>query len=124
MSDHGTQHHHDEAHSTEIKSKTSFQSSFWLVLILVGLFIGAVNFISVMGHEEGGHGTEQSHGAPAGHGGGHDAAGHEGTGHEAAGHEAAGHPADGHSAEEHHQGSNNAHNTGSADPKEGGSEHH
>ena len=56
MADHGTHHHHD-SHSDEIKSKTAFKSSFWFVIILVGLFIAALNFINVMGSEEGHHGA-------------------------------------------------------------------
>lgn len=52
MSDHGT-HHHEGEHTGEIKSKTSFIASFWFVLILVGLFIAALNFIDVMGHDQG-----------------------------------------------------------------------
>ena len=68
MSDHGT-HHHDADHSGEIKSKTAFKSSFWFVIILVGLFIAALNFINVMGHQEdhGAHGAKpghDTHGAP------------------------------------------------------------
>jgi hypothetical protein len=55
MADHNT-HHHDDSHSSgELKSKTAFRSSFWFVLILVGLFIAALNFIEVMGHGEEGH---------------------------------------------------------------------
>lgn len=55
MADHST-HHHDDSHTSErLKSKTAFTSSFWFVLILVGLFIAALNFIEVMGHEGGGH---------------------------------------------------------------------
>jgi hypothetical protein len=56
MADHGTHHHHD-SHSDEVKSKTAFKSSFWFVIILVGLFIAALNFINVMGSEEGHHGA-------------------------------------------------------------------
>ena len=64
MADHGTSHHEGE-NTGEIKSKTAFKSSTWVVLILVGLFIAALNFIQVMSssHEE--HaGTEQHHAAP------------------------------------------------------------
>lgn len=76
--------HHDAAHHPHNEantSKTSFTASFWLVIILVGLFIAALNFIEVMSHDDGGHGghaTEATH-APAGHG--QDA--HEATQHEA-----------------------------------------
>jgi hypothetical protein len=103
MSDHGTHHlHHDGDHHAEPKSKTSFRASFWLVLILVGLFIAALNFISVMGHEEGGHEatTEHQHGgAPATH----EAAGHAGT------------PEHGSSHEDQGAGAAPVHTTGSAD---------
>jgi hypothetical protein len=52
MADHNTHHHNDSHSSGELKSKTAFRSSFWFVLILVGLFIAALNFIEVMGHGE------------------------------------------------------------------------
>lgn len=89
---------HNDAHSERSKSKVSFQSSFWLVVILVGLFIAALNFINVMGHHEEGEGH---HEATEQHAGGHEASkegehhGAEATeGHEAAkpeaGHEAGG----------------------------------
>ena len=86
--------HH--AHSTENKAIISFKNSFWLVIILVGLFVAALNFIQVesAGSEEG-HGA---HGAAAGHdahgaAGGHEAhgAGAKSEKHEAAGHDAATH---------------------------------
>jgi hypothetical protein len=61
MADHSS-HHHGDSHSTgEIKSKTAFVSSFWFVLILVGLFIAALNFIEVMGHSEGHSQGHQNH---------------------------------------------------------------
>lgn len=54
---HGT--HHDVSDRTQ--SRTSFASAFFFVVILAGLFIAAVNFVKVMGHDdEGGHGTEHS----------------------------------------------------------------
>lgn len=53
-------HDTHNAHSTENKTIISFKNSFWLVIILVGLFIAALNFIQV----ESAHGGE-------GHGGGH-----------------------------------------------------
>ena len=49
MSEHGT-HHHEAENADRNKSNSSFRSSFWFMLILVGLFIGALNFIQVMGH--------------------------------------------------------------------------
>ncbi len=48
------------------KSKVAFTSSFWLIVILVGLFIASLNFINVMGHGEEGkekEATEETHGA-------------------------------------------------------------
>jgi hypothetical protein len=63
---HGT---HNDTISERTKSQVSFQSSFWLIVILVGLFIAALNFINVMGKgEEGKEGkaeTEEMHGAKA-----------------------------------------------------------
>jgi hypothetical protein len=53
---------HETPHSSDNRPTTSFKSSFWFVLILVGLFIAAVNFVNVMGHEDEGHG-QQTHGA-------------------------------------------------------------
>lgn len=58
-------HDTHNAHSKENKTIISFKNSFWLVIILVGLFIAALNFIQV----ESAHGGE-------GHGGGHGAATH------------------------------------------------
>ena len=59
--------HHEEHHPADNqKSKTSLSASFWFVLILVFLFIAAVNFVNVMSHDssEGhgeGHKTEATH---------------------------------------------------------------
>ena len=50
---------HETQHSKENTTSTSFKSSIWFVLILVGLFIAAVNFVNVMGHDDGGHGTAE-----------------------------------------------------------------
>ena len=45
-----------EAHSTSTQQSpsTSFNSALWFVIVIVVLFVSAVNFISVMGgtHEE------------------------------------------------------------------------
>lgn len=54
---HETHHHHPVAD----KPTTSFKSAFWFVIILAGLFIAAVNFISAMSHDSEGHG--EGHGA-------------------------------------------------------------
>lgn len=63
-----------ETHGTgENKTIISFKNSFWLVVIIVGLFIAALNFIQAQdgGHGEG-HGTEaKAHEAHSG-GGGHE----------------------------------------------------
>lgn len=55
--------HHDTHHQpAEATPTTSFRSSVWFVIILAGLFIAAVNFVNVMGHDEGeGHGSEAHH---------------------------------------------------------------
>lgn len=104
MSDHATHQHHDGDNTGEIKSKTAFRSSFWVVLILVGLFIAALNFMSSMSHG-GGHEAKEasSNSTLKGETGlgkerdEHEAAGHEAT---ATGHDTAAH--DTHGAEEAH----------------------
>lgn len=53
MSSHEASTHHQEA--GEPRSKTSMSASFWFVIILVGLFIAALNFINVMGNGSEGH---------------------------------------------------------------------
>lgn len=91
---------HDTHHSHNKENKTiiSFKNSFWLVIILVFLFIAALNFIQV-----------ESAGEGEGHGG------HEATTHE--GHKAAGHGAkEGHDAAATPAGADNIE---SALPKEG-----
>ena len=72
MSAHDTTHH---AHNEEPRSKSSFIASFWFVVILVGLFIAALNFINVMGHDDEGHGGHATHENATG------GAAHEGEGH-------------------------------------------
>ena len=61
---------HNSGSSEKDKSIVSFKSSFWLVVILVGLFVAALNFVKVMGtHEESkgekAEATEEMHGAKA-----------------------------------------------------------
>ncbi|XZF14691.1 hypothetical protein ACTHGU_00995 [Chitinophagaceae bacterium MMS25-I14] len=56
---HDTQHHTNG--TTEKSSKISASASFWFVLILVGLFIAAVNFVNVESHSTEEPGTEQHH---------------------------------------------------------------
>jgi len=73
-----------ETHSTENKPKTALNASFWFVLILVGLFISAVNFIHIMGHEEPAAEHGAGHGAPQhATGSGHAAESHDTPAHDA-----------------------------------------
>ncbi len=57
---------HNNANSEIAKSKVAFVSSFWLIVILVGLFIAALNFIPAMAEKEGKgekkEATEEVHG--------------------------------------------------------------
>lgn len=69
--------HH--GHSTENKSIISFKNSFWLVAILVGLFIAALNFVQVESKPE-----AEAHGHEMKHGDAHQSASHEAPAHEAA----------------------------------------
>jgi len=85
--------HHDSHHTgnESNKTQTSSRASFWFVVILVGLFIAAVNFVTVMSHDDGGghggHGTEHAAPAHETHADGHHAeAAHEEAGHEEAHH--------------------------------------
>lgn len=72
---HDTHHadaHSDHHHVAETRPTNSYWSAFWFVLILVGLFIGAVNFVGAMSHDEegghgGGHNTEATHETGTGH---------------------------------------------------------
>lgn len=79
--------HHDSHHAqADTKPTTSSTASFWFVIILVGLFIAAVNFVSVMSHDTGGHGAEghsTEHAAPAGHENSHADEAHNNTNSEA-----------------------------------------
>ena len=49
MSNHDT--HHDQNKERKV-STVSFKNSFWLVVIIVGLFIAALNFIEAESHGE------------------------------------------------------------------------
>jgi hypothetical protein len=54
-------HNTDHGHSKEKASIVSFKNSFWLVIIIVGLFIAALNFIKAeSGGEEEGKGSEKT----------------------------------------------------------------
>lgn len=74
-------HDHNDSHDTGKpmieKSRTGLQSSFLLIVIIAGLFICAINFMSAMGHAEAGHeidghemhkvnSMDAAHGAPHG----------------------------------------------------------
>lgn len=48
-------HDTNHGHTTENKTIISFKNSFWLIIIIVGLFIAALNFIQA---ESGGEGHE------------------------------------------------------------------
>lgn len=56
-----------ETHNDNSKVKVAFGSAFWLIAIIVGLFIGALNFIQVESHHEGEgkEGTEMHEGGEA-----------------------------------------------------------
>jgi hypothetical protein len=45
-------HDTHQEHSKENKSVISFKNSFWLVVILAGLFIAAINFVQAESHGE------------------------------------------------------------------------
>ena len=72
-------HDTHNAHSKENKAVISFGNAFWLVVIIVGLFIAALNFIQVESASSGeGHGHEATHEAAAAHEG-HEAAAEHAT---------------------------------------------
>lgn len=106
MSHEAHEEHHEGPQIDTTKSKPAFVASFWFVLLLVFLFIAALNFVNVMSQPEEGHGGhEASHTEAPSHG--HNGPGEMEGGHADATHEpatAADHPADsaaeGHS--EHH----------------------
>ena len=60
---------HNGTNPERVKSQVAFHSSFWLIVILVGLFVASLNFINVMGKGEEGKeakaGTEEVHGEKA-----------------------------------------------------------
>lgn len=58
-----TQHGHNGHEADRARSKSSFQSSFWFVIILVGLFIAALNFVNVMSKGEGEKGEAKTEAA-------------------------------------------------------------
>jgi hypothetical protein len=60
-------HDTNHGHSAENKTIISFKNSFWLVIIIVGLFIAALNFIQAESgsKEEGKEVTEMKAGGEA-----------------------------------------------------------
>lgn len=46
-------HETNKGPEVEKKSVVSFRSSFWFVIIIVGLFIAALNFINIMSNDNG-----------------------------------------------------------------------
>ncbi len=60
---------HDTNHGQpkENKSIISFKNSFWLVIIIVGLFIAALNFIKAESTGEEGEGKEKTEQAKGNH---------------------------------------------------------
>ena len=55
---HDTHQHH--GHTQEGKPKTAFSASFWLVIIIAGLFIAALNFIQAESSHEGNESEERA----------------------------------------------------------------
>jgi len=52
--------HTGNSKETEIKkSKTSYSSSFWFIIILIVLFVSAINFVKVMSNSDEGEKKEQ-----------------------------------------------------------------
>ena len=45
-------HQHDPKQSEITKSKVSFSSSFWFIVILIVLFVSALNFVNVMSNSK------------------------------------------------------------------------
>ena len=67
--EHGHDHHEDNKLD---KSKTALSSSFWLVVVIAGLFICSLNFMSAMSHSDSeGHAAagHDTHAAPHGEAG-------------------------------------------------------
>ena len=81
---------HSDASTGKAHTKVSFSSSFWLVIVLVFLFIGTLNFIQAVSSSSEEHAaTEHTHGA--GHEATHGEATHGEAAHGEATHEAASH---------------------------------
>ena len=56
---HHEEHHHEGPQIDIKKSRSAFSASFWFVLILAGLFIASLNFITAMSHDDDGHGDHK-----------------------------------------------------------------
>ncbi|HXS37366.1 MAG TPA: hypothetical protein VN721_11745 [Flavipsychrobacter sp.] len=48
-----THHHSEPGTPQERKSILSFRSSFWFVVIIVGFFIAALNYVNIMSNDNG-----------------------------------------------------------------------
>lgn len=71
---HDTHQHHETPNE---KPTLQFQSAFYFVIIIAGLFIATIAFVKSMSHDEGGHGAHASgHATEATHES-HEAAGAE-----------------------------------------------
>ena len=56
-------HDSNHGHSTENKTIISFKNSFWLVVIIVGLFVAALNFVQAEKGGKEGEGKEATENA-------------------------------------------------------------
>ncbi|MBL7718627.1 MAG: hypothetical protein JNL72_07315 [Flavipsychrobacter sp.] len=97
---HHEEHHHEGPQIDISKSKTAFSASFWFILLLAFLFIAAINFVSVMSHDDGGHDAAHSAAPAAGHGDAKMEGGHADAVHHAPA--AEGHDSAAHAPAEHH----------------------
>jgi hypothetical protein len=52
--------HDTHGHSKENQSIISFKNSFWLVVIIVGLFVAALNFVKAESGSEEDEGTKEN----------------------------------------------------------------
>jgi hypothetical protein len=52
--------HDTHGHSKENQTIISFKNSFWLVVIIVGLFIAALNFVKAESSSDEGEGKEKT----------------------------------------------------------------
>lgn len=65
---------HATHHTDDGRPGSSFTSAIWFTILMAFLFIAATNFVKVMSHDDGGHGSaghDTEHAAPGsneGHG--------------------------------------------------------